>query len=60
MGTRTEKPEKNTTGKPRKPAADVAAKLDPEYDEAAFERALEKATRRLAEPESPAPGSPRR
>lgn len=53
-------PKKNTTDKPRKPPADVRELQDPEYDEDDFARDLEKATKRLAEPESPAPGSPRR
>lgn len=53
-------PEKNTTGKPRKPPADVRELQDPEYDEDDFAQDLEKATRRKDEPESPAPGSPRR
>ena len=43
-----------------KPPADVRKLQSPEYDEDAFERDLGKATKRLAEPESPAPGSPRR
>jgi hypothetical protein len=53
-------PKKNKTGKPRKPPADVRKLQDPEYSEDEFDRALEKATKRLAEPESPAPGSRRR
>ena len=51
-------PKKNKTGKPRRPPADVKAKLDPKYDEATLD--LEKATRRLVEPSPPDPGSPRR
>lgn len=53
-------PEKNKTGKPRRPPADVRKIQDPEYDEDAFAAALEKTTRRLVEPESPGRGSPRR
>jgi hypothetical protein len=53
-------PKKNKTGKPRKPPADVRKLQDPEYDEDAFDQALEKATRRTNEPESPAPTSRRR
>lgn len=51
----TPRPQKNTTGKPRKPPADVRELQDPEYDEGDFDRDLERATKRLDEPESPAP-----
>jgi len=60
MPAKSDEMKKNTTGKPRKPPADVRELQDPEYDEAAFDAALEKATRRKDEPASPAPGSPRR
>ena len=58
--TEPKKPEKNKTGKPRRPPADVRKLQDPAYDEDAFAVSLEKATRRLVEPESPGRGSPRR
>jgi len=56
------KPEKNTTGKPREAPDDVRAKQDPDFAEADFEKALDWATERLAEPEpsAPDPESPRR
>lgn len=53
-------PKKNQTGKPRVPPKDVRDKQDPEYSPEDFDRALEKATRRLETPSEPAPGSPRR
>jgi hypothetical protein len=59
MGTR-KKPTKNTTGKPRKPPADIAEKLDPEYREKDFDAALERATRRLDEADPRGRGSSRR
>lgn len=54
------KPEKNTTGKPREVPEDVREKQDPAYGEPEFDRDLEKATRRLADPRQPDRGSPRR
>jgi hypothetical protein len=54
------KPAKNTTGKPRKAPKDVQEKQDPEYSPADFDRDLEKATRRLADPSEPGRGSSRR
>jgi hypothetical protein len=54
------KPEKNTTGKPRSVPDDVREKQDPEYSEADFDEALEKATKRLGKLSERDPGSPRR
>jgi hypothetical protein len=54
-----EKPQKNETGKPRKPPKDVAGKLDPEYKERDFDDALNRTTRRL-DPSEPDRGSTRK
>jgi hypothetical protein len=54
------KPEKNKTGKPRKPPKDVEEKQDPEYTPADFGRDLEKATQRLDDSSEPDPGSSRK
>lgn len=54
------KPEKNKTGAPREAPEDVREKQDPEYAPADFDRDLEKATRRLADPSAPDRGSSRR
>lgn len=42
-----DKPEKNTTGKPRPVPEDVAEKQDPDYSKADFDIALKRAARRL-------------
>lgn len=54
------RPEKNTTGKPRKVPDDVRDKQDPAYSEADFDSALEKATKRLGKASERDRGSPRR
>ena len=54
-------PEKNTTGKPRKPPPDVERLQDKEYSESDFDRALRDVTKRLVDPDRPpARGSTRR
>jgi hypothetical protein len=60
MSASRKKPEKNRTGKPRKPPADVREKQDPGYSEDDFQKALERATRRLDGPAEPERGRPRR
>ena len=54
------KPDKNTTGKPRNAPEDVRKKQDPEYSEADFDSALEKATKRLGKASARDPKSSRR
>jgi hypothetical protein len=51
--------EKNKIGEPREAPEDVRAKQDPEYDEDAFEDALDRVTRRLDDPSGPEPESPK-
>jgi hypothetical protein len=60
MPAKSEKIEQNRTGVPRPEPDDVKAKQNPEYSREDFEDALERATRRKDEPESPAPGSRRK
>jgi len=43
----TEKPQKNTTGRPREVPEDIRVKQDPGYSKGSFLNALDRATRRL-------------
>jgi hypothetical protein len=52
--------DKNQTGRPREVPEDILEKQDPDYTAADFDAALERTTKRLADPSERDPGSPRR
>lgn len=57
LTTRMADTDKNKTGTPREPSEDVKEKQDPDHSEEDYGDALERATRRLADPSAPGRGS---